>query len=217
MSTLSDFIGAISAQESGGNYRAVNSSSGALGRYQVMPNNVPYWAKKYLGINLTATQFLNSPQMQDRLVNAVLGDYVKRYGYRGAASAWYSGNPALASNYNPQNGGPSIGAYVDSVMGRMDEGDFTLNASVASESVVGRMAPPRPQESLTSLEPLAETGSGTDPLSAIMGNDSEATQGVGLETDPGATVETPAPAGLEAPLDHLGRGFVARVDAAPPR
>ena len=207
MSSLNDFIGAVSAQESGGNYRAVNPNSGALGRYQVMPANVPYWAKRYLGINLTASQFLNSPKMQDRLVNAVLGDYVKRYGYRGAASAWYSGNPALASNYNPQKWGPSIGAYVDQVMDRMDEGGFTLNATAATEGIVAKMTRPQaPRASLTSLEPVAEQqgGSDSDPLSIILGDESEVTQGVGLDIDPETAQEKPAPAGIETsfgPID----------------
>jgi hypothetical protein len=119
MATLNDFLEAMSSQESGGDYSAVNKNTGALGRWQVMPNNVPDWARRYLGIRLTAQQFLRSPQMQTRLVTAVLGSYVSKYGYRGAAAAWYSGQPQLENNYNKQKFGPSIGDYVDSVMGKM--------------------------------------------------------------------------------------------------
>jgi hypothetical protein len=35
--------------ESGGNYYARNPSSGAYGKYQIMPSNWPSWASRYLG------------------------------------------------------------------------------------------------------------------------------------------------------------------------
>lgn len=125
MATLDDFISAMSSQESGGNYSAVNKNTGAMGRWQVMPGNVSAWAKRYLGINLTPQQFLRTPSMQDKLVKAVLGSYVSKYGYRGAASAWYSGQPQLENNYNAQKYGPSVGDYVDSVMGKMGSSGFS--------------------------------------------------------------------------------------------
>ena len=116
--TLDEFIYGIQAQESGGNYKAVNGGSGALGKYQIMPANVPSWSKKYMGTSWSPQQFLADPAKQDALAKAVLSDYYQKWGPRGAASAWYSGNPALNLNYNSQNGGPSIGSYVDQVLGK---------------------------------------------------------------------------------------------------
>ncbi len=115
--TFDQFFAAEAQQESGGSYTSVNTQSGALGKYQIMPANVPSWSQKYMGVTWTAQQFLGDPAKQEALARAVLSDYYNQYGARGAASAWYSGNPALNMNYNPQNGGPSIGAYVDSVIG----------------------------------------------------------------------------------------------------
>ena len=40
---------AVGKVESGGRYTARNSSSGAYGKYQIMPSNWPSWAKQYLG------------------------------------------------------------------------------------------------------------------------------------------------------------------------
>ena len=40
---------AIGRVESGGNYTARNSTSGAYGKYQIMPSNWPAWARQYLG------------------------------------------------------------------------------------------------------------------------------------------------------------------------
>jgi len=116
--SFDEFFYGIGQQESGGNYGSINSGSGALGKYQIMPANVPAWSEKYMGVKWTPQQFLGDPYKQEALAKAVLQDYYTKWGARGAASAWYSGNPALNLNYNSQNGGPSIGAYVDQVLGK---------------------------------------------------------------------------------------------------
>ena len=43
------FMAALGAVESHGRYDAVNSTSGAIGKYQIMPTNWRAWSKKYLG------------------------------------------------------------------------------------------------------------------------------------------------------------------------
>jgi murein DD-endopeptidase MepM/ murein hydrolase activator NlpD len=135
MAGLQDFLNALSSQESGGSYSAVNKHTGALGRWQVLPSNVAPWARRYLGMNISAQQFLRNPALQDKLVGAVLRSYVDKYGYRGAAAAWYSGNPTLENNYNKQKWGPSVGEYVDSVMSRMSKSPFTSAATSIADTV----------------------------------------------------------------------------------
>lgn len=185
MASLDDFLNAMSSQESGGNYGAVNKHTGALGRWQVMPNNVPAWAKRYLGIRLTAQQFLRSPQMQDRLVRAVLGSYVNKYGYRGAAAAWYSGRASLENNYNPQKYGPSVGGYVDSVMGKMGTSGFSgAMTTVADEAI---MAASRAAKSVPGVkaDPL-EVGQGLVPNAAAADRqESNAVKGIGMSIEDG--------------------------------
>jgi hypothetical protein len=121
------FFQAIAGQESGGNYRAVNKSSGALGKYQIMPRNVPSWSRRYLGKTITPSQFLASPKLQDQLARAVLGDYFKRFGPEGAAATWYSGSPKRKNDFTPlKNGsGPSVGDYVRQVLARVTGGGAT--------------------------------------------------------------------------------------------
>ena len=116
------FFRAIAQQESGGNYSAVNRHSGALGKYQIMPANVAPWGKQYLNRNITPSQFLSSPALQDDLARAVLGSYFKQWGARQAAAAWYAGpgNRHLHNNTRGQNGYPSIKNYVDSIIGKMN-------------------------------------------------------------------------------------------------
>jgi len=46
---INRFLYALGQVESGGNYYARNSSSGAYGKYQIMPSNWPTWARQYVG------------------------------------------------------------------------------------------------------------------------------------------------------------------------
>lgn len=46
---LERFMTAVARVESGGNHKAVNKTSGAYGRYQIMPENWRPWARRYLG------------------------------------------------------------------------------------------------------------------------------------------------------------------------
>ncbi|OEJ24289.1 hypothetical protein AS594_07100 [Streptomyces agglomeratus] len=115
------FLWSLTQQESGGNYGAVGvwvNGDRAYGRYQVMGANIPSWTRQYYGRTLTPQQYLNSREAQDAVVRGRLQSYVNKYGYRGAASAWYSGNASLHMSTRSQPGGPSIKGYVDSIMNR---------------------------------------------------------------------------------------------------
>lgn len=116
------FFHGITQQESGGNYKAIGPMTRygrAYGRYQVLETNIANWTRKYYGKSLTKYQFLNSRAAQDAVARGVLKSYVSRYGYRGAAAAWYGGpgSAGLHQSTRPQPGGPSFKKYVDGVMG----------------------------------------------------------------------------------------------------
>jgi len=119
---------ALINQESGGNYRAVNPDSGALGIGQVMPANVGPWTKKYLGRALTPQQFLNSKSAQDAVINGRMRDMIadqERAGFKGevairrAAAVWYSGQAGLWNDNTPQytkgRRYPSIAEYTRNI------------------------------------------------------------------------------------------------------
>lgn len=117
--TFEQFFSAIAEQESGGRYSAVGAwvnGDRAYGKYQVMGANVPSWTAKYYGRRLSPSQYLSNPQAQEAVARGVLKSYYNKYGARGAASAWYSGNPNLDMSTRSQPGGPSIKGYVDSVI-----------------------------------------------------------------------------------------------------
>lgn len=126
-SDFNRFMARIAGQESGGNYRAVNRSSGALGKYQIMPGNLAGsrrgWDYEALGRDVSNSQFLSSPQIQEQIARYKLQQYYNKYGPAGAAIAWYAG-PGAASKYassgsisrSAQGAYPSVYSYVQSIL-----------------------------------------------------------------------------------------------------
>jgi hypothetical protein len=98
---LERFLFALGQVESGGNYEARNTSSGAYGKYQIMPANWPVWAKIYIGSS-TAPQ---TPSNQERVAH---GKVTALYNWLDAwptvAHWWLTGsserNQALWSSYS---------------------------------------------------------------------------------------------------------------------
>lgn len=119
--TFEQFFRSIVQQESGGNYKAIGPQTRygrAYGRYQVLESNIPSWTRQYYGKSVSTQTFLNSPKIQDIVARGRLKMYWDKYGIRGAAAAWYSGDPSLHMSTKPQQGGPSIKQYVDEVVER---------------------------------------------------------------------------------------------------
>jgi len=128
-SELERFIRAISDKESGGNYKAVNRHSGASGKYQIMPSNIPSWSKQALGRSVSRQEFLNNPEIQERIARHQLTNYYKQWGAGGAAVAWYAG-PGRVKNYlsggkglnKSQGQYPTINSYAAAILRRMGQG-----------------------------------------------------------------------------------------------
>lgn len=126
------FFWAISTQESGGNYNAigpaVQNNNRAYGKYQVMDYNIGPWTSKYYGQRLTPQQFLNNKKAQEAVARGVLKGYYNKYGARGAASMWYSGQPDPSKTY----GNPPVYKYVASVMNHAS--DYKGGGSASSQN-----------------------------------------------------------------------------------
>jgi hypothetical protein len=110
--TLDQFMAAIRQQESGGNYKVVNSI-GALGAYQIMRANLPSWSKKTFGHSISESEFLSHPAEQDAIARHIMAPNFKKYGAAGTAAIWYSGQPDPTKRY----GNPPVYKYVQSVLG----------------------------------------------------------------------------------------------------
>jgi hypothetical protein len=114
---LARFMNAIAKVESGGRYTAQNTSSGAFGKYQIMPSNWPAWARMYLG-NAHAAP---TPANQERVA---AGKFRSLYAWLGSwrrvAYWWLTGSDAT--------GGWSASArlYVDKVMAAYKSASSTM-------------------------------------------------------------------------------------------
>jgi hypothetical protein len=106
------FLWAEGEQESGNNYSAENPTSGALGRWQVMPGNLPVWLPESGQRVMSPSQFLANHAAQNAVANTILGGYFRKYGAAGAAAMWYSGQPDPGKTY----GDPPVYVYVDDVL-----------------------------------------------------------------------------------------------------
>ncbi|MBW4692230.1 MAG: trypsin-like peptidase domain-containing protein [Lyngbya sp. HA4199-MV5] len=133
-------IKAIANQESGGDYATTNADSGALGKYQIMPANVPSWSQECLGQQLTAQQFLGSPDHQEKIATCKLTQEFKRArkagessfeACRSTASFWYSGSASNKNSSTPQGKYPSILDYTIQVCSKVEKQKV---ASVSHES-----------------------------------------------------------------------------------
>jgi hypothetical protein len=82
---INKFMNAIGEVESGGRYDARNKSSGAYGKYQIMPSNWPGWAKKYIG-DAKAKQ---TPQNQERVARGKFTDLWKWLDSWPAVAHWW--------------------------------------------------------------------------------------------------------------------------------
>lgn len=121
----SPYAGAISAVESGGNYRAIGPATRdgdrALGKYQVMSKNVRQWSKEVLGREVTPTEFINSPDIQDKIFEAKFGSYVQKYGPEGASRAWFAGEGGMNDPNRRDVLGTSVSDYSKKFMANVPQ------------------------------------------------------------------------------------------------
>lgn len=113
---------AIGEYESGNNYaslgKEVFSADGtsrgrALGKYQVMPENLQPWLKQAGLPAMSEQEFLKSPQAQDQVFATVFGGYMKQYGsFNDAASMWFSGKTMAESGGRKDGNNTTVPTYL---------------------------------------------------------------------------------------------------------
>lgn len=83
----------------------------ALGRYQIMPENLPEWLGQAGLPSMTPQQFLNSPSAQDKVFETKFGSLMQQYGsFNEAASVWFSGR-TIAKAGNVTDATPSSAGH----------------------------------------------------------------------------------------------------------
>lgn len=121
----SSILAAIGGQESGGDYGAVNGSTGAYGKYQITDDTWNTYADA-AGVGADAER---TPENQEKVAKYMMDKYYHEFGTDGAIVAWYAGEGTARDFVNgklseeamnrPQPGGPSIAEYLASVKSRI--------------------------------------------------------------------------------------------------
>jgi transglycosylase-like protein len=98
---LEPFLYALGQVESGGSYTARNATSGAYGKYQIIPSSWAAWARQYLGSSTAPKTPANQEIVAHRKVTAL---YVWLDSWPVVAHWWLTGsserNPALWSSFS---------------------------------------------------------------------------------------------------------------------
>ncbi len=122
MAALDVFMHAIRIQESGDNYLAYNSGSGASGAYQFVQGTwVSALGMAGLGNSVYSREqaYQAPPSVQDSAARALMGSYYNQFGqsWFSVAEAWYGGPGAVG---HPSIGGgpgyPNVGQYATDVI-----------------------------------------------------------------------------------------------------
>jgi len=102
------FMAAVGKVESGGNYYAENATSGAYGKYQILPSNWPAWAEIYLG-DASARP---TPQNQEIVARGKFTDLYQWLGaWRQVAYWWLTGRDGRSGSWSS-----TATTYVNKVM-----------------------------------------------------------------------------------------------------
>lgn len=120
--SYADAIAGIESRGSG-NYRAVGpatrSGDRALGRYQVMSQNIRPWSREILGREVTPSEFMSDQNLQDQIFEGKFGQYVQKYGPEGAARAWFAGEEGMNHPDRRDSLGTSVADYSRKFTGAM--------------------------------------------------------------------------------------------------
>ena len=85
----------------------------ALGAYQVMPGNLSSWSKAAIGREVSQREFLENPEMQDKVFLYQIRLNAEKYGsVDDAVSVWFTGMP-IAKAGNVSDGYTTVSTYID--------------------------------------------------------------------------------------------------------
>jgi len=141
---LTKMKGGVLQTENSGNYQGPrNKRTGAVGGFQVLPDNIPSWTAKYYNKQLTPDEFERDTAAQDAVFNGEMGKYLRAARKRGVddrtairmgAAQWYGGEGAIDRYDDPKRFRPNEASFQE------------YTNLVANRSLKGQL-PPVAQES----------------------------------------------------------------------
>jgi hypothetical protein len=141
--TVDDFLRALGDHESNNNYTARNSTTGAYGKYQHLPEYWPSRAKRWLG-NANAPM---TPENQEKVTRGMVQKLYDRWGdWRFVALAWHLGH---VSSTDPNDWNLKNQKYVNRTMIRLGSDMWTPTTVqglyLPDDYTAGGGTAPRPQ------------------------------------------------------------------------
>jgi hypothetical protein len=130
--TLSHNIAGIESGGAKDPYSVLNPKSGAIGKYQVMPNNVAGWTLAATGQTMTPEEFRASPSAQEAVFRDQMQRSLQLYGPKDAASIWFTGKPYNVAGGAVNDGSTTNANYVARATVGLDGSTFKPGAAVAS-------------------------------------------------------------------------------------
>lgn len=116
----------------------VKGRGSAIGKYQVMPENVAGWTQAALGHSMTPEEFKANPSAQEAVFRDQMQRSLQLYGPKDAASIWFTGKPYNVAGGAANDRFTSNSNYVARATAGLDGGStFTPGPAVA-----GSGAPP---------------------------------------------------------------------------
>ena len=110
---------------------AVPGRGQAVGKYQVMPENVPGWTLAATGQQMTPDQFRNSPQAQEAVFRDQMQRSLQLYSPADAASIWFTGKPmSVAGGKASDQLGTTNASYVSRATAGIPNASTTLNSNL---------------------------------------------------------------------------------------
>lgn len=131
---LERFMSAVARVESGGNHKAVNKTSGAYGRYQILPTNWRAWARRYLGNVNAKPTVANQEKVAKAKMKSLyswLGSWrrVSYWWLTGSArtTAWSRAATSYVTQVMTYFGGPDSGGATAAALHRYSERSSTID------------------------------------------------------------------------------------------
>lgn len=126
--SVAQIASAIGQYESGGNYQARGpvvqsgqyAGERAMGKYQIMPGNLPQWSREALGREVSEQEFMNNPSIQDQIAMYQMNKIYSQHGTaEDVASVWFSGQPLARAGNARDVIGTTVPQYVQNVISLM--------------------------------------------------------------------------------------------------
>ena len=126
---LSRFLYAVGQVESGGDYTARNPTSGAYGKYQIMPSNWPAWAEQYLGDRYAP----QTPANQEKVAAGKMTSLYRWLGRWSRVAYWWLTGSSKTSGWSDY-----ATRYVNKVMTLYHQGSGDSTATVSARTLGDR-------------------------------------------------------------------------------